>query len=204
MGEKLDLRKRYKELYSAKTEPSLVAVPELAAIAVDGAGDPNGSEVFQDCMAALYAAAYTLKFALKKSRGLDWTVMPPEGDWRSHDLSTFSMERKDEWTWTLLIVQPGEVLEAEAEAAFREARLKKPEVKALERIRFERRPAHEAAQILHIGPYDAEPPTIARLHAFIDERGLRKAGDHREIYMSDPRRGDPAKMKTIIRQPVAR
>ncbi len=204
MPEKLDLKKRYKELYSAKGDAAFVHVPEFAYFAVDGKGDPNEKTRFEDLTASLYSAAYILKFTLKKSRGLDWAVMPLEGDWRSADLSSFAMDRKAEWTWTLRIVQPGEVSEAEAKAAIEAARKKKPELAGLSQLRFERMPAHEAAHILHIGPYEMEAPTIAILHAFIEAEGCQKNGDHREIYLGDPRKGDPSKLKTIIRQPLSR
>lgn len=204
MAGKIDLKQRYRELYTASGEPSLVRVPELASFALEGEGDPNEEAKFQELMGALYAAAYGLKFALKKARGLDWGVMPAEGDWRSADLSTFSVERKGEWTWTLRIVQPWEVGEEEAAAAIEAARRKKPGLAACSRLRFERQPAQEAAQILHVGPYATEPPTIARLHAFIEAEGFLKTGEHREIYLGDPRRVDPARLKTIIRQPVRR
>jgi len=204
MTEKIDLRKAYKNLYSAKAEPCLVEVPELAAFAVDGTGDPNGSQRFQDCVGALYSASYTLKFALKKARGLDWGVLGLEGDWWSDDMARFSMARKSDWKWTLLIIQPDFVTEEEAAAAIGAARAKKEASPALGDLRFERRPAHQAAHILHLGPYDAEPPTIERLHSFIEESGLRKSGLHREIYLSDARRSAPEKLRTIIRQPVAR
>jgi len=204
MSEKIDLRKTYKTLYGAKAEPCLVDVPELAVLAVDGAGDPNGSQRFQDCAGALYSASYTLKFAVKKSRGIDWGVLGLEGDWWCDDITRFSMARKGDWKWTLLIVQPDLVTEAEAAAAIGAARAKKGASPALEDLRFERRPAHRAAQILHLGPYDAEPPTIERLHSFIAESGMRKSGLHREVYLSDARRIEADKLRTIIRQPVAR
>jgi hypothetical protein len=203
MTEKIDLKKTYKALYSAKAEPSMVSVPGLAVFAVDGAGNPNGSQRFQDCIGALYAASFTLKFALKKTRGLDWGVLAPEGEWWCEDMAQFSLDRKEDWKWTLLIAQPDFVTDADAEVALAEARAKKGASPALVDLRFERRRPHEAAHILHIGPYDAERPTIDRLHAFIAERGLRMAGLHREIYLSDARRVAPEKLKTIIRQPVA-
>ena len=203
MLEKLDLKKRYKELYSAKAEPCLVEVPELHRIAVDGQGDPNDESVFGAALEVLYAAAYGLKFSLKKKRGLDWGVMPLEGDWWSTDLSTFSMDAKKDWFWTLSIVQPAEVAEAEVLEALDEVRRKKPGNSFAAGLRFEHKSAHEAAHILHLGPYEAEPPTIARLHAFIADQGLTMAGEHREIYLGDPRKSAPEKLKTIIRQPVA-
>jgi len=202
MSEKIDLKKRYKELYSVKAEPALVKVPELAVLAVDGLGDPNGSQRFQDCVSALYSASFALKFALKKARGLDWGMLGLEGDWYCDDMASFAMDRRGEWKWTLVIVQPDFVTAAEAEAAIAAARAKKGASPAAADLRFERRPAHEAAQILHLGPYDDEPPTIERLHAFIESKGLRLAGRHREIYLSDARRVAPEKLRTIPRQEV--
>jgi hypothetical protein len=204
MSEKIDLRKVYKAIYSAKPMPSLVSVPELAVFAVDGAGDPNGSRRFQDCVGALYAASFTLKFELKKKRGLDWAVLGLEGDWWCEDMAAFSMDRKADWKWTLCIVQPDFAAEAEAAAALEAACAKKGASPALADVRFERQPAHEAAHILHVGAYDAEPPTIIRLHAFISESGLRRTGLHHEVYLSDARRVAPEKLRTILRQPVAR
>lgn len=204
MSDKIDLKKgAYKALYNAKTEPVLVRVPELACFAVDGSGDPNLSSRFRDCVEALYAASFALKFSLKRARGLDWTVMPPEGDWACADMSRFSLDRKGEWLWTILVVQPQEATEAEALAAIAQARAKKDASPALAELRFERAPAHEAAQLLHLGPYATEAPDIARLHAFIEASGRRLAGKHREIYLGDPRKAEPAKLKTILRQPVA-
>jgi hypothetical protein len=112
------------------------------------------------------------------------------------------MERRDEWKWTLLIVQPEFVSPAEAQAAIEGARAKKASSPALADLRFEHRPPEDAAHILHLGPYDDEPPTISRLHAFIKGCGLGLAGHNREIYLSDPRHVPPQKMRTIIRQPV--
>jgi hypothetical protein len=202
MTSKIDLRKEYAALYKARPEPEFVAVPELSVLAVDGAGDPNGSQRFQDCVTALYSASFALKFALKKGKGLDWGVLGLEGDWWCDDLATFSMDRRTEWKWTLMIVQPSFVSPAYAEAAIMAARAKKGCSPALADLRFEGRAAHEAAQILHVGPYDAEPPTIARLHEFIRGSGRGLAGLHREVYLSDARRVPEDKLRTIIRQEV--
>lgn len=203
MSDKIDLRKTYKALFAATAEPSLVEVPELAVFAVDGSGDPNDEEVFSSRMEALYTASFTLKFTFKKERGIDWTVLSPEGDWWCLDMATFSLARKAEWLWRLMIVQPDFITEAEALEAIKETRAKKRGNPALDSLRFERRPAHRAAHILHIGPYAAEQATIERLHAFIAAQGLCMVGEHREIYIGDPRKADPAKLKTIIRQPLA-
>ncbi|MDP3178981.1 MAG: GyrI-like domain-containing protein [Spirochaetaceae bacterium] len=203
MPTKIDLRSRYKGVYSAMKEPSLIKIPSLSAFAIDGTGDPTNSPRFRTCVEALYAASYTLKFALKKERGFDWGVLGLEGEWWCDNIEEFSMDRRGDWLWSLFIVQPEEVSEAETNSAIAAAKKKKG-LPALDELRFERRPAHEAAHILHLGSYDAESPTIERLHAFIGASGLRLAGHHREIYLNDARRTDPAKLKTIIRQPVVR
>ncbi len=204
MPEKLDLKSLYKDLYSAKPTPSLVSVPRLCVLAVDGQGDPNGSQRFQDCVQALYAASFSLKFAMKKERGIDWGVMMLEGDWCAADMAAFSMERRTEWRWTLCITQPEFVGPAEAAAAVAAASAKKGASAALADLRLEQRAPEEAAHILHLGSYDCEAPTITKLHAFIKEGGLVMSGKHREIYLSDARRVAPEKLRTIIRQPVSR
>ena len=204
MPDKIDLRKTYKALYFAKTEPSVLEVPELQAFTIDGSGDPNGSERFQECIGALYAASFTLKFALKKERGLDWGVLGFEGEWWCDNMTEFSMERKAEWKWRLFMVQPDFITEADALEAIEAAVKKKDSSLVLKDLRFERAAAHEAAQILHLGSYDDEPPTIARLHEFIAGSGLSMVGRHREIYLNDTRRTATAKLRTIIRQGVVR
>ncbi|MCX7025140.1 MAG: GyrI-like domain-containing protein [Spirochaetes bacterium] len=199
--DKLDLRKTYKTVYSAGKEPGFVEVPRLGALAIDGAGDPDGAPWFAEATGALYAAAYSLKFAFKKARGIDWTVLPLEGDWYCERMEDFSSDRKDEWLWTLFVVQPDAVGAEAAAEAIRAAAAKKP-CAAADAVRFMELPAHRAAHLLHVGPYEAETPTIRRLHDFIAEQGLSRVGRHHEIYLSDPRRSAPEAMKTIIRQPV--
>jgi hypothetical protein len=203
MSDKLDLKRQYRELYSAKAQPCLVHVPAQKIFAVDGDGDPNGSPRFQQCVEALYAVSFGLKFALKKERGLDWGVMGLEGDWWCDEMEGFSMEERGAWKWTLLIVQPEFIGQSEAQSAIDAARAKKGASPSLADLRFELRAEGEAAHILHIGPYDDEPPTIAKLHAFIKESGLGLTGRHRELYLSDARRIPPERLRTILRQPVS-
>jgi hypothetical protein len=199
--DKLELRKEYRAIYSAKTTESLVEVPALKALAIEGEGDPDASPRFAEATAALYSVAYSLKFSLKKSAGRDWAVMPLEGDWYADDISRFSMDRKEEWKWTLYIVQPDFVTAKDLGVAM-EAAARKDANPALADLLMALLPAHRAAQVLHVGPYEAEPPTIARLHEFIRSQGLALTGRHREIYLGDPRRTAPERLKTIIRQPV--
>lgn len=203
MNAKMDLKKELKALYAPGKLPAAVAVPALKAFAIDGEGDPNRSGLFQECVEALYAASYTLKFASKKSGRADWTVMPLEGEWWCPDMPAFSLERKEDWLWTLFIVQPDSVTQAEAAEAVSLARAKK-KLAALDRLRFVRSEPCEAATAMHLGPYAAEGPAIRALHEFIAAEGWALAGKHREIYLSDPRSSAPGSMKTVLRQPFSR
>jgi hypothetical protein len=150
---------------------------------------------------ALYSVSYALKFALKRGpRQLDYRVMPLEGLWWVEDMTQFSIERKSDWEWTMMIRQPDEVDEDLLEQAVHKASAKK-DLPALPLLRLERFTEGLAAQIMHIGPYAAEGPTIQRLHAFIAEQGYERAGKHHEIYLGDPRRSAPEKLKTISASP---
>lgn len=200
---KLDLSKILKELYSPSAKVvTAVDVPAMNFLMVDGRGDPNGSQEFQEAIEALYGLSYTLKFGLKKSEGLDWKVMPLEGLWWVPNMAEFSQDRKNEWFWTVMIAQPDFVTESHVRTAAQELKARK-NPPALDKVRFE--PYHEgpAAQILYIGRYSEEGPTIVRLHEFIAAQGRKLSGKHHEIYLSDMRRTAPDKLKTIIRQPFA-
>ncbi len=196
---KIDLKKELKTFYTAPKKPELVDVLPMNFLMIDGQGDPNREE-FQQAMEALYSVAYTLKFKAKKA-GKDFTVMPPEGLFWTEDMSHFNPEDKTAWEWTLMIVQPGFITEEMFHEALEQARKKKDLTKEPRLEAF-----HEglSAQIMHIGPYVAEAATIKMLHDFIHENGYQFNGHHHEIYLSDPRRAAPEKMKTIIRQPVKR
>jgi hypothetical protein len=200
---KADLRKQLKHLYAPSAKgPVIVDVPEMGFLMVDGKGDPEGGQEFQEAMGALYGVAYTLKFALKKADPpVEYSVMPPEGLWWLEDMRRFSFERREDWLWTLMIAQPPEVTGARVAQAVDELRRRK-DPPGLGRLRFGRLHEGLSAQIMHIGPYAEEPPTVARLHAFIAEKGYRMRGKHHEIYLSDPRRAAPEKMRTVLRQPV--
>lgn len=200
----IDLKRELKELYSGSSTPVLVDVPRLTFLSVDGAGDPNTAPAYREAVEALYAAAYWLKYALKRAPdGLDFTVMPLEGLWWADDAAAFSAARKEEWQWTAMIAQPDAVTTDMLAAAKADlGRMK--DLPALDCLRLEKFAEGRAAQILHIGPYSEEGPTIARLHAFIRERGYTFDGRrqrHHEIYLSDMRRTAPSRLKTIIRQP---
>jgi hypothetical protein len=160
--------------------------------------------VYQAAVEALYGVAYAVKFMLKEDPEIDDYVVPPlEGLWWVEDMSQFSMDDKDAWSWTMMVMQPTWVTPDLVEEARAEAGRKK-DLPALSRLRFA--PYHEglSVQILYVGPYQEEGPTIARMHAFADEQGYTLRGKHHEIYLSDPRRTAPERLRTIIRQPIAK
>ena len=200
---KIDLKKELKHLYraSAKT-PTIVNVPPMNFIMIDGSGDPNTAPEFQEALEALIPLAYTLKFKLKKGdAGVDFAVMPLEGLWWVEGMEGFSPDDKSNWKWTLMMMQPEWVTADMFAQAVEEVKGKKNPL-ALPRVRFG--PYHDglSAQIMHIGPYSEEGPTVAKLHAFIEESGHKPRGKHREIYLGNPQRTAPEKLRTIIRQPI--
>ncbi|HEU4465031.1 MAG TPA: GyrI-like domain-containing protein [Agromyces sp.] len=201
--EKYDVKRAYHELYAPSArEFTLVDVPPMRYLAVDGHGDPNTAAAYADAVEALFSVAYAVKFRSRKELGRDFVVAPLEGLWRADDPAAFVARDKSAWDWTLLIAQPDwidEALVAEAVAAAR-AKGDRP---ALSLVHL--RELHEgpSAQILHIGSYDDETPTLARLHdEWMPQHGLTFAGDHHEIYLSDARRTAPEKLRTVLRQPV--
>jgi hypothetical protein len=200
---KIDLRKQLKAVYKASASPALVEVPPLNCLRIDGRGDPNTSPQFRQAMEALYALSYTMKFASKKAGGPDWTVMGLEGLWWTDERDGFRMGiRRDLWHWTMLIVQP-EVVTAKMLAQTAKELAAKKGNPAIAQVRLERLAEGLCAQVMHVGPYDAEEPTIAALHEFIAAQGRHPRGKHHEVYLGDPRRAAPGKLKTLLRQPVA-
>ncbi|RMF29018.1 MAG: hypothetical protein D6759_14725 [Chloroflexi bacterium] len=201
---KTDFKKVLKHLYRASAKRiAVVEVPPLNFLMVDGRGDPNTSPEYAQALEALYAVAYALKFSVKRSRGVDYVVMPLEGLWWTDDPAHFDMDHREAWNWTAMIMQPEYVTEEMYEEVVAEVRRKKA-LGALDRMRLETYHEGLSVQVLHVGPYAAEGPTIARLHDYIREQGYRPNGKHHEIYLSDPRRTAPERLKTILRQPVRR
>jgi len=199
----IDLKKTLKPFYTASaTKPAIIDVPPVNALMVDGTGDPN-SPAFQEAVGSLYSVAYTLKFAFKKGKAIDYPVMALEGLWCADDPSVFTSGKRDEWKWTLFIVLPDVVTKKDVAGTIAAVK-KKAKFPRFPEVRFEKFAEGKAAQILHIGPYAAEGPTVERLHAFITEKGYRLRGAHHEIYLGDPRRAAPEKLKTILRHPVER
>jgi len=198
---KRDFKKELKHLYqpSAK-EFSVVEVPPMNFLMIDGHGDPNNNPDFQGGMDALYGMVYTIKFALKP-QGIEFVIPPSEALWWMEDMSEFSLETKDRWDWTMMIMQPDEVTDEIVEEARLElARKKDPP--ALSKLRYERYAEGLSVQIMYFGAYADEGPTIARMHDFIRDNGYQTNGKHHEIYLGDPRRTAPEKLKTFIRQPI--
>lgn len=200
--QKIDLKKELKHLYqpSAK-EVVQVEVPTFQFLMVDGEGDPNTSQEYAQAVEALFSVSYTAKFMVKKGpQGIDYAVMPLEGLWWADDMSVFIANDKSRWKWTMMIMQPHFVATEVIQAAISEVKRKKA-LPAVGKLRLEAFSEGNCAQVLHIGPFSEEGPTIERLHSFIDARTGRD-GKHHEIYLSDIRRADPAKWKTIIRHPI--
>lgn len=200
--QKIDLKKELKHLYqpSAK-EVVQVEVPTFQFLMIDGEGDPNTSQEYAQAVEALFSVSYTAKFMVKKGMlGIDYAVMPLEGLWWADDMSAFTTNDKSKWHWTMMMMQPHFVANEVIEAAICEVKKKKG-LPAANKLRLEPFSEGLCAQVLHIGPFADEGPTIERLHSFIDTRTGRD-GKHHEIYLSDIRRADPAKWKTIIRQPM--
>lgn len=199
---KLDLKKDLASLYnpSAK-QASIVEVPPMNFLMIDGEGDPNTAVAYQTAVSALYTMSYTLKFMVKKGPlGIDYAVMALEGLWWVDDLSQFSYDDRRHWRWTMMIRQP-DMITPDMVAATRQEVIKKKGLD-LSGLRFETFAEGRAAQIMHIGPYSAEPPTIERLHEFVTASGYRLRGKHHEIYLGDPNRTAPEKLKTILRHPI--
>ncbi|MFE9746753.1 GyrI-like domain-containing protein [Saccharothrix saharensis] len=200
--ERYDVKRELKQLYAPKnTDWALVDVPEQQFLAVDGRGDPNTSPEHARAVEALYTVAYAIKFASKRA-GRDLVVAPLEGLWWADDPEVFTTRAKDSWHWRMLISQPDWITEDDIEEAKRVASAKK-DLPTIADVR--RHVLHEgtSAQVLHIGPYDDEGPVLARLHdEWLRANGLRMAGTHHEVYVGDPRRTEPAKLRTVLRQPV--
>ena len=217
-----NLKKERKDLYAPRQgDFEIVDVPEMGFLMVDGHGDPNTSAAFGEAVHALYTVSYAVRAAAKARWGRVHTVAPLEGLWSAKDWGAFRARDKDAWDWTMMIAQPdwvtGEFVHEALTAAQKTAAQKtaaqktaaqktaaqKKGLPALSLIRFERYAEGRSAQILHVGSYDDEGPTLERLHVeFLPANGLLPRGRHHEIYLSDHRKTEPAKLRTILRQPV--
>jgi hypothetical protein len=200
---KIDYKREYGDWYTAATsQPKWVQLPALNYLMIDGHGDPNSAPEYQQAVEALYSLAYALKFKIKKGEtGTDYGVLPLEGLWWVPDMNLFTQTPKDEWLWTMMIMQPEMITSELVASTLTEVRRKK-KFSGFEIIRFESYNEGRAAQIMHVGPYDSEAPTIEKLHTFIKDQGSALQGKHHEIYLGDPRITAPERLRTIIRQPA--
>ena len=201
--DKVDYKKQLKQYYDSKVDqPRVVEVPKMMFLKIDGAGSPADQE-YANAIQTLYPVAYAIKFICKKELERDYGVMPLEGLWWAEDMTVFSTDDKSDWLWTAMIMQPDFVTKQIFTRAVEQVRSKKNPV-SLDKIRFEEYDEGRAAQVMYVGPYSDEGPTINKLHAFLESQGGILDGSnkhHHEIYLGDPRRTVPEKLKTIIRQP---
>jgi len=199
--DKVDLKEEPKNLYnpSAK-EVSVVDVPAMNFLVVDGEGAPTSPQ-YSAAIEALFSVAYTLKFMVKKDKGVDYSVMPLESLWWVDDMSKFSAYRKDEWKWTAMIMQPKYVTSDDFNLTVEQIKKKKNPI-ALPKVRFESFKEGLSAQIMYVGPFSAEGPTIIKIHSQIQNGGHMLSGKHHEIYLNNPATTATKKLKTIIRQPM--
>lgn len=199
---KIDFKKTLKEYYVPPKEFVILDLPKMQFIMVDGHGDPNTAQEYQDAVEALYAVAYKMKFISKKTLEKDYTVPPLEGLWWAEDMSTFLTREKSQWDWTMMIMTPEWITAEIFNEAFQQVR-KAKDPASLDLVRLEHYHEGLSVQIMHIGSYDDEGPVLAQMHNdFIPNNDLVENGKHHEIYLSDPRRVAPEKLKTVLRQPV--
>ena len=206
--EKLDLRKQWKHLYepSAK-QVVLVDVPRFQFVMVDGVIEPGmapgTSPAFQEALQALYGISYTLKFMskLRKDRPIDYPVMALEAIWW-WEIGEFDITRPEGWFWTAMMMQPDHITDEMYQAGLDQLKKKRGDTPGISRLRLESFQEGLSVQIMHIGPYATEPQTVQRMHAFAQENGYRLRGRHHEIYLGNPLRSQPEKLKTVLRQPV--
>ncbi len=199
---KLDLKVAHRGLFSpSKNDFAEVAVPTMPFVKVDGAGDPNTADEYKVAVEWLYGVSYAIKFAAKKTMGRDYVVPPLEALWWADDPESFARREKDHWRWTVMIMTPDFVSDTMFNDGVAKTAAKRNDPPAS--LRFEPYNEGRALQILHIGSYDDEGPTLKRLHEEVmPSLDVTFNGPHHEIYLSDPRKTEPAKLKTILRQPI--
>jgi hypothetical protein len=208
----LDLKKQFKHLYQPSAKKvEIIEVPRLQFAMIDGAiekgSEPGKSPTFAEATQALYSICYTLKFMLKKRKtnAVDYPVMPLEGLWWVED-GMFDITVKDNWFYTLMIMQPDVITQDIFAEGLEQVRKKKGDSEMLSKLRLAHFEEGVCVQTMHIGPYAIEPATVERVRVFAQENGYRDrvglGGKHHEIYLGDPRKADPAKLKTVLRHPV--
>ena len=200
---RVDFKKELKNLYSASSKNvCLVEVPKMNYLMIEGIGNPNTSTEYKEAIEALFTLAYAIKFLIRKGElQYDYGVMPLECLWWVDDMNKFDVNKKDDWKWMAMIMHPNMVNKEIVEMGIEQVKRKK-NPNALHKIKFDSYHEGKAAQIMHIGPFTEEGPTIQKVHNFIAENNYSIKGKHHEIYLSDIRRASPEKWKTIIRQPI--
>ncbi len=202
--QKLNLKKQFPELYNPAKKPHITEIPEMTFFMVDGNGYPVYKPLYQESMQLLYGASFSLKMKIIKPTGKDYVIPPLEGLWWADDMSIFTteyMERKEEWKWTSMIRIPDFVSEEQIKKGltiFQKS--KNPE--NFDKLRYEKYAEGTVVQVLHLGPFSEEGPVIERMHEFALAQGYILHEKHHEIYISDPRRTKPEKLRTVIRQPI--
>ena len=201
---KIDLKKQYPEFYNPPKEPHILEIPEMNFFMVDGTGYPGDNPLYQEALQLLYGVSFTLKMKIIKPIGKDYVVPPLEGLWWADDMSVFTeeyMKRKDEWKWTSMIRIPDFVTDDQIQSGLERFNItKKPE--NFSKLYHEPYKEGMVVQVLHLGPFSEEGPVIARMHDYALEEGYILHNKHHEIYLSDPRRTKPEKLRTVIRQPI--
>lgn len=203
MHEKIDFKKTMPSYRARRSRFEVLDLPELQYLMIDGAGDPNTAPQYAQALQTLYPVAYALKFLSKQELGRDYVVPPLEGLWWADDMAAFTTARdKSAWYWTVMLMVPEWLGEQHVTEAMNRAAAKVPSAHLAD-LRFETLSEGRCVQTLHVGSYDDEAAVLADLHErFIPEHGYAMTGKHHEIYLSDPRRTSPEKLRTILRQPV--
>ena len=205
-NKKLDLKKQFPEFYNPSRDPHFIEIPEMNFFMVDGIGYPVDNPLYQEAMQLLYGASFSLKMKIIKPTGKDYVIPPLEGLWWADDMEVFTkgyIERKNEWKWTSLIRIPDFISKEQVENGlkiFKET--KNPE--NYSKLRYQKYLEGKVVQVLHLGPFSEEGPVIERMHEYALDQGYILHKKHHEIYISDPRRTKPEKLRTIIRQPIKR
>lgn len=207
--EKLDYKKNFKELYQPSAKPALIDVPEMIFFAVEGAGDPNKCREYKEAMEILYGLSFTVKMSKMNNAQpegyFEYVVPPLEGLWYQEKTNGIDYSRKDDFHWISMIRQPEFVTEEVFETA-KAALSKKKTSLDISKARLMRYTEGLCVQLMHTGPYDDEPASIAKLERFAEENGYAEdfgtGRYHHEIYLSDPRKCAPERLRTVIRHPV--
>jgi hypothetical protein len=202
---KLDYKKQFPQYYRPKKKPVILDIPEMNYFMIDGKGDPNTSKEYQAAVECLYAASYTLKMKIVKKNNPenDYVVPPLEGLWYMDKMEDWSMDNKEDWLWTMMIRIPDFVSEEQIRKSIELTKELKDPV-ALSKLYHEKYNEGSVVQIMYLGSYADEGPTIKLMHDYANDEGYRLNGKHHEIYLGDPRKTAPEKLKTVIRQPITK